>query len=274
MSDFLNMSPEKLQGLKEQMGDDFQAHFPSVGDPLRDPASGVVAPKKDVKTSALERIRAHSTSLSRPKVRKGDFKVLEGKDVAGSYRLLAPSPLVGIDLICIEIGALGNKGSQSLLLAADLFEQMDELAPYAIEDDEGHKIIMWNAKLSIREFYLVYNWDDDAEIAIEINKPLNEAYQSFYNNRVSALTEMQQGYSTISKVTWDPYAETPAKDGGKDGYWLVRPYVGEKVRNAKLHEFAMTDETFTAAVINYLRTARRYLDDINHVVIQEVLGLA
>ena len=268
MSDFLNMTPEELLAQKAQLGDDFQVHFPKVENPLQDPVSGVVAPRANVKGSMLDRLKLAAASKSAPKVRKGDFRVYQGSDITGSYRLIAPDPIVYFELACVEVSD-GKKDSKSLVLSPDLFEQMFEIKPIDFENGASHD---WHGKLSLRVFFLVFCHNNDAEMAIEINKPLREQHQGYYHNRFNAIAWMSRTWSYIKKVGSDPYTENDSGDG--DGhFWETLPHETMTKDGVPPHTFTLTEETFEQAVAENLRVQRRYLEDIDNATVQEILGL-
>src|SRR5262249_8133817 len=103
MTDFFNMSTEELLAQKAQLGDDFQAQFPKVVDRLKDPVSGIIAPRIDVGGSALKRLLAQSSLPVKPKVRTGDFRTLETRDVAENYILTAHEELIHFAYPCVTL---------------------------------------------------------------------------------------------------------------------------------------------------------------------------
>jgi len=267
VTDLINATVEELEAMKAQLGDNFHTHYPSVDNALRDPASGIVAPRTNVKLSAMDRMRAAAASKSAPKVRKGDFRVYLGKDIGGSYKLIAPSPLIAFDLACVETQD-GKKDKLEHILSPELFNYMEEMSPIDFETWEH----FWRAKLTMHTFFLVYAMNNEAEMAIEINMPLRDKHRNHYNNRVSALAEMESTWSFIRKVGTDPYREGKVAEGN-DGeyYWEASPLTEH--RDTPPHVFELDEESFQQKVIENLRIQRRYLEDREHTLVKEILGL-
>ena len=267
MTDFLHATPEELLAVKEQLGDNFQAQYQKVENPLRDSASGIVAPRIDIPGSALGRLLSQSTLQVKPKVRKGDFRILETKDVAENYILIAPSPLIYFAHACVELK--DAKGAQNFILDDALFEKMNEVSPIATEPGDFD---LWQGKLSLHFFFLLYCRNDEAELAVEVNQPRMEKNRNYFHNRVYALGAMQGVWSFIKKVGQDPYAEN-AKDGEANGhYWCAVEHTQMQNDGVASYVFNSTLETFRQAVVEDLRAKKRYLDDFNHDTVQEILG--
>lgn len=267
MMDLLNATPEELLAVKAQLGENFHAQYQKVENPLRDFASGIVAPRIDIPGSALGRLLSQSTLQVKPKVRKGDFRILETKDVAENYILIAPSPLICFAHACVEVK--DAKGAQNFIIDDALFEKMNAVSPIATAPGDFD---LWQGKLSLHFFFLLYCRNDEAELAVEVNQPRMEKHRNYFQNRLNAIASMQDVWSFIKKVGQDPYAEN-AKEGDANGhYWCAVEHTQMKHDGVAPYVFKSTLETFRHAVVEDLRAKKRYLDDVNHDTVQEILG--
>jgi hypothetical protein len=267
MTDLLNATTEELLAMKAQLGNNFQASFPKVENPLKDPASGIVAPRIDVVGSAKSRLLAQATLQIKPKVRKGDFRVLETKDVAENYILIAPNPLIYFALVCVQVK--DAKSEQNFIIDDTLFEQMNAESPIAVEAGD---IDLWQGKISLHFFFSLYCHNDEAELAIEVNQPRMEKNRNYFNNRASAIASMQEVWSFIKKAGQDPYAEN-AKDGDANGhYWCAVAHEKMRQDGVAPHAFKLDADAFQQRTIEELRAQKRYLDDFTCDTVQEILG--
>jgi hypothetical protein len=273
VSDLLNLKIEDAQSQKDALGEDFAQKYPAVETPLVDPVTGVSAEKRDHKAASLARLQAHISAVRRPKVRKGDFRVLESGDVSSTNIFLMPEEPIIYTLTHLKVMSDNGTEEQSFLITSDLYVEMDDILPCIVPftvGDETENVYPWKAKVSTKEFQLAYNADSDSELAFEINMPWNEDNRSHYYNRLEAFEQLRTGWGNVLKVNFDPYHQVKVKNG--KGFWLIQPNESPKWTKTPLHKFEMTAEAFEQAILNFLRVNRRLLEDINHPIIQRVLS--